>query len=366
MADQPNIIVILVDDMGFSDLGCYGGEALTPNLDKLATGGVRFTDFYCTPRCCPSRASLLTGLTPHKAGIGWMSFDWMSNIDPRADGYVGTLNRNCVTIAEALKPAGYTSYISGKWHVTSEQANKETWPTARGLDRSFALIPGGTSYYHPTQLSLDDKFYRAPKETYFTDLIGNYATKFLHEHFARGTPGAPPFFMYLALTAPHFPIQAPDEIAEKYREIYAKGWDELRRERYERMIKMGIVKPEWELPPRPEGVPAWSSLPEYKREKQSQVMATYAAMIEIMDANVGKVVAGLERAGELDNTAIMFLSDNGACAEGPVMGSGSLYGECWAHLSNTPLQLYKHFTMQGGVCRRHSFSTIQTVGLLAA
>lgn len=135
---KPNIIVILVDDMGFSDLGCFGGEALTPNLDKLARRGIRFTDFYCTPRCCPSRASLLTGLAPHKAGVGWMSFDWLSRVDPRADGYVGTLNTRCVTIAEALKPAGYKSYISGKWHLTSRQDDKSTWPTARGFDRAMA------------------------------------------------------------------------------------------------------------------------------------------------------------------------------------------------------------------------------------
>jgi arylsulfatase A-like enzyme len=344
--NKPNIIMILVDDMGFSDIGCYGGEVRTPVLDRLAGGGMRFTDFYCTPRCCPTRASLLTGLTPHKAGVGWMSFDWR-RCDPTADGYTGTLNRNCITIAEALKPTGYRTYLSGKWHVTSQLDDKNTWPTARGFDRSFSMISGATSYFEPEHLTLDDKFYRAPNEIYLTDLIGRYSARFIDEHH-RGH-GDEPFFMYVPYTAPHFPLEAPDDVAAKYLETYSRGWDRLRQERYLRMIEMGIIRPEWKLPPRPDTVPAWDTLSEKEKKRQSKNMALYAAMIEIMDKNIGVLVESLERNGALDNTLIMFMSDNGACAEGPVMGSDSHYGECWAHLSNTPFRLYKHFTCQGGV-----------------
>ena len=342
----PNIITILVDDMGFSDIGCYGGEVETPHLDRLAEGGVRFTDFYCTPRCCPSRASLLTGLTPHKAGIGWMSFDW-TELDEDADGYVGTLNRDCLTIPEALKTAGYRSYHAGKWHVTSHLGDRTTWPAGRGFDRSFALLSGRTDYFKPTHLVLDTKFYRPPEKTYFTDLMGSHAVRFVDEH-CRDNPDDP-FFMYLAFTAPHFPLQAPEETVAKYRPVYRAGWDALRARRFERMGRTGIIRPEWELPPRPDAVPAWDSLNEAERRRQVENMATYAAMIEIMDANVGRLVEALERNGALENTLILFLSDNGACAEGPLMGSDTHYGECWAHLSNTPLRLYKHFTCQGGV-----------------
>lgn len=371
MADgkHPNIIVILADDLGFSDLGCYGGEVRTPHLDDLATHGVRFTDFYCTPRCCPSRASLLTGLTPHKAGMGWMTFDWKSTCDPEADGYVGTLNDRCITLAEALHPAGYRTYMSGKWHVTAQATDRSTWPVGRGFDRSFAVIPAGTSYFHPTNLVLDDKFYRAPNETYVTDLIGKYASRFVREHLNGSTddnqvPAATrnsnpsevnndemPFLLYLAFTAPHFPLQAPEDVIAPYRELYARGWDELRSQRYERMKQMGIIAGDWTLPPRPSNVPAWTALPAYQRERSAEQMATYAAMIEIMDNNIGRLVETLKRNHALDDTVIMFLSDNGACAEGPVLGGGTMrgYGESWAHLSNTPLQLYKMSTKQGGV-----------------
>ena len=338
--------MILVDDMGFSDIGCYGGEVQTPVLDRLAAGGIRFTDFYCTPRCCPTRASLLTGLTPHKAGVGWMSFDWQ-RCDPTADGYAGTLNRNCITIAEALKPSGYRTYLSGKWHVTSQLDDKTTWPTARGFDRSFSMISGSTSYFKPEQLALDSHFYRAPRETYLTDLIGKYSARFVDEHH-RGQSDSP-FFMYVPFTAPHSPLEAPDDVADKYLNIYSQGWDDLRQSRYNRLIEMGIIRSEWKLPPRPDTVPAWESLPEEEKQRQTKNMAIYAAMIEIMDRNVGVLVESLERNGALDNTLIMFMSDNGACAEGPVMGSKTHYGECWAHLSNTPFRLYKHFTCQGGV-----------------
>lgn len=344
---KPNILTILVDDMGYSDLGCYGGEVETPNLDRMAGAGVRFGDFYCTPRCCPSRASLLTGLTPHRAGVGWMTFDWKRHCDADADGYAGTLNRTGATIAEALKPAGYRTFLSGKWHLTAEPENKKTWPPARGFDRSFSLITGGTSYFHPQELTLDDRFYLPPEGRYFTDLIGDFAVEFLEEHCS-GHPDEP-FFGYVAFTAPHFPLEAPETLVEKYRATYDRGWDILREQRDRKLKQLGLIPEKWALPTRPEAIPAWDSLPQSERERQSRNMATYAAMIEVLDANVGKILECIRRLERLDDTLVMFLSDNGACAEGPLMGSATHYGECWAHLSNTPFQLYKHFTLQGGV-----------------
>ncbi len=344
---RPNIVLILVDDMGYADIGCYGSGTQTPNLDGLAANGVRFTDFYCTPRCCPSRASIMTGLTPHKAGVGWMNFDWPEALDPEADGYTGTLNPHCVTIPEALKPAGYRSYISGKWHLTAAMEDKTTWPTARGFDRSFSCIAGGTTYFKPQFLTLDERFYRPPEQCYATDLIGDFSAQFVSEHFH--SHAEQPFFMYVAYTAPHFPIQAPPERVAAYKGRFDHGYEEENRQRYERMVRLGVVKPEWERAPKPARVPAWNDLPEQEQQRLARVMETYAAMVEIMDENVGKLVAALEEHGALDNTLIMFLSDNGACAEGGVTSKDHIIGQDWAYVQNTPFRLYKHHTTQGGV-----------------
>lgn len=349
MPQRPNIIVILVDDMGYSDLNCYGSGTRTPHLDALAAGGLRFTDFYNTPRCCPSRASLLTGLTPHKAGVGWMTFDWRTDFDPKADGYAGTLNRRCLTIPEALKPAGYRSYIAGKWHLTADFVDRSTWPPARGFDRSFACIAGGSNYFEPQFLTLDEKFYVAPQPCYLTDLIGDFSVDFVDEHYAEH--GDDPFFMYVAFTAPHFPIMAPDARVETYRGRFDHGHAVEHEQRYARMRKLGVIKDEWGLSPRPETVPAWESFSAEEQAVESEMMATYAAMVEIMDENVGKLVAALERHDVLENTLILFLSDNGGCAEGGHVADPVTLkvGESWAWVQNTPFQLYKHFTMQGGV-----------------
>ena len=355
--NRPNIITILVDDMGFSDIGCYGSEIKTPHLDSLADSGIRFTDFYNTPKCCPSRASLLTGLTPHKAGVGWMTFDWHTHVDVDADGYVGSLNHNCLTMAEALKSAGYRTYHSGKWHVTADMADRSTWPNGRGFDHSFCLLTGITDYFNPKHLVLDDKYYIPPKKTYFTDLIGKYTNRFIDRHFSECPDD--PFFMYMAFNAPHFPLQAPEDVIAKYRDVYAEGWDVLRERRYKRMQETGVTHPEWELSPRPDKVPAWNSISEEEKKRQVEYMATYAAMVEIMDANVGRLVETLKRNKAFENTVILFLSDNGACAEGGAMGADTHslfegqrcahYGEEWAHLCNTPFRLYKTNTCQGGV-----------------
>jgi arylsulfatase A-like enzyme len=282
--NRPNIILIFVDDMGYSDLGCYGSGTQTPNLDRLADNGLRFTDFYNTPRCCPSRASIMTGLTPHKAGVGWMNFNWVSNVDPDADGYVGTLNKNCVTIAEALKPAGYRSYISGKWHLTADQTNKETWPYGRGFDRSFACIAGTENYFEPKYLTLDDKFYRPPKDCYYTDLIGDYAVKFVDEHFTEHADN--PFFMYMPFTAPHFPLQAPEDRVAKYKGRFDHGYEVENKERYERMKELGVIKPQWERSTKPERVPEWDSLPEDEKNWRALVIPRFTTVmpfIRLMD-----------------------------------------------------------------------------------
>jgi arylsulfatase A-like enzyme len=246
-AKRPNIVLIMADDMGFSDIGCYGGEIHTPHLDRLAAGGLRFTQFYNAARCCPTRASLLTGLYPHQAGIGHM----VGNKGYPA--YQGYLNERCVTIAEALKLSGYRTLMSGKWHVGESRPH---WPTDRGFDRYFGLISGGANYFDITktkakgvrrQMAMDDEPYTPPKEGfYITDAFSDNAVKFIDEYGREKEP----FFLYLAYTAPHWPLHAwPEDIA-KYKGKYLKGWDKLRRERYERMVAMGLISGKWKMSPR--------------------------------------------------------------------------------------------------------------------
>jgi len=263
----PNIVLIMADDMGFSDIGCYGGEISTPNLDRLAAGGMRFTQFYNAARCCPTRASLLTGLYPHQAGIGHMvgNKGWPA--------YQGFLNDQCVTIAEALKAGGYRTLMSGKWHVGEDRPH---WPTDRGFDRYFGLI---------RKMAIDDKPYTPPKEGfYMTDAFSKNAVKLIDRYGREKEP----FFLYLPFTAPHWPLHAwPDDIA-KYKGKYLKGWDELRAERHARMIEMGIVRPDWPLTPRDSTTWPWED--ENNKELLDTKMAVYAAQIERMDYGIGKVL----------------------------------------------------------------------------
>jgi arylsulfatase len=347
-ARAPNIVLILADDMGFSDIGCYGSEIPTPNLDRLAGRGLRFTQFQNTARCCPTRASLLTGLYPHQAGIGHMV------VDRGFPAYQGHLNGRCVTIAEALRPAGYTTLMSGKWHVGE---NRPHWPTDRGFDHYFGLINGSSSYFQVDQgktLALDDKPYTPPdKGFYLTDAITDHAVGFLDRHTSRDKP----FFLYLAYTAPHWPLHALPEDIEKYRGKYMMGWDELRRQRHERMIQMGLVRKEWPLTPRDQRAPAWKDVGDKAFRDLS--MAVYAAQIDRMDQNIGRVLTSLDRSGLADNTLVLFLADNGGCAEEinrgkPGVGPGGpdsywSYGLPWANASNTPFRLYKHWVHEGGI-----------------
>lgn len=352
-AAKPNIIVILVDDMGFSDLSCYGSEIPTPHLDALARGGVRFTQFYNTGRCCPTRAALLTGLYSHQTGIGHMTDD------REAPGYRGRLNDRCVTLAEVLQPAGYFTAMTGKWHV-GQQFGVAPWN--RGFERSLNAAGGG--FYFPesprAKLFLDGKAIanddpRLPKDWYSTDLWTDFGLKFIDE----AREAKKPFFLYLAHNAPHFPLQAPADAIEKFRGKYKAGWDALREQRHQRQVEMGIVDPSWQPAPRPEAVQAWNDVTAEEQDRFDHLMATYAACVYRMDQAVGDLVAGLKERGVLDNTLILFMSDNGGNAESGSNGrtegdptkadSQWFCGESWALLENTPFRRYKHYNHEGGI-----------------
>ncbi|MHC4753166.1 MAG: arylsulfatase, partial [Planctomycetota bacterium] len=330
----------------------------TPNLDRLAAGGLRFTQFYNAARCCPTRASLLTGLYPHQAGVGHM----VGNKGYPA--YQGFLNEHCVTIAEALKLGGYRTLMSGKWHVGEDRPH---WPIDRGFDKFFGLISGGGNYFDITKakakgvkrkMAIDDKPYMPPKQGfYMTDAFSENAVKFV-EKYGRSKE---PFFLYLAYTAPHWPLHAwPEDIA-KYKGKYRKGWDKLRRERYERMIEMGIIDKQWNMSPRDTATWPWSD--EKDKELLDLKMAVYAAQIERMDSGIGRVLDKIEEIGARENTLVLFLSDNGGCAEGGPVGfdnrknglppggvdSYMSYGLSWANASNTPFRRYKHWVHEGGI-----------------
>ncbi len=356
--DRPNIILIMVDDMGFSDIGCYGSEIPTPHLDALAARGARFSQFYNTGRCCPTRASLLTGLYSHQTGIGWMT------TDQGIAGYRGQLNEQCHTIAEVLGRAGYFTAITGKWHVGySDQVN----PTARGFLRSLNLELGGIHFSNQTgrmegrrlhlngkQIRRDDP--RLSPPWYGSDLWTEQGIRFLDE--ARSAKK--PFFWYLAHVAPHFPCMAPEKTIARYRGKYRPGWDQLARERHARQVKSGLIKDGWKPQPRPKEIPAWSSLKRREQDRYDDMMAIYAAMIEEIDRNVGKLVEALKMRKELDNTLILFFSDNGGNAETGIKGryegeqpgdahSNVFIGRCWAHLNNVPFRQYKHYNHEGGI-----------------
>ncbi len=381
MPKKPNILVILNDDMGFSDIGCYGGEIDTPNLDRLARGGLRFSQFYNSPRCSPSRASLLTGLHPHQTGIGILTYP------TGPEGYAGNLNRRCVTIAEALKPAGYRCYMSGKWHVASNlKEPTDAWPMQRGFDEFYGTIIGAGSFYYPNTLTrgnenVDHEAERDP-EFFYTDAISDEAVRQIRAH--QKSHAQAPFFQYVAYTAPHWPLHAHDADIAKYRGRFDAGWDRLREARLERLVEMGIVDASWKLTDRDPTQPPWEDA-EHKAWLL-RCMEVYAAQVDRMDQGIGRILHALEETGRLDDTLIVFLADNGACAEdipenvtvemmvnelmlarshtraGEPVVFGNLphlmpgaehtyqsYGVAWANLSNTPFRLYKHWTHEGGV-----------------
>jgi arylsulfatase A-like enzyme len=389
---RPNILIVLSDDMGFSDIGCYGGEIRTPNLDALAGGGLRFTQFYNTARCCPTRASLLTGLYSHQAGIGHMTDDWGH------DGYRGELSPRAVTIAEAVRPAGYRSYMAGKWHVTKgvkPDGPKDNWPLQRGFDRYYGTITGAGSFYDPGTLTRDNRAISPltdpeyqPQRYYYTDAISDHAIRYVTEH--RRDHPEQPFFLYVAYTAAHWPMHALPEDIEKYRGVYDRGYDAIRRERLARLRKLGLADPSWTLTPPAED---WNAVPD--RAWEARCMEVYAAMVDRMDQGIGRIVAALKASGQWDNTLVLYLQDNGGCAEtigrrpdrprppGPTLppiASDALrqdvipkqtrdgravlggrlvlpgpddtyiaYGQGWANVSNTPFREYKHWEHEGGI-----------------
>lgn len=358
---KPNIILIMSDDMGYSDLGCYGGEIETPVLDGLASDGVRFTQFYNGTRCCPSRASLLTGLYPHQAGIGHMTnpSENFSVHDYRVPGYRGELSEQTHTLAEVLKTAGYRTLMTGKWHLGMEK--QEQWPRQRGFDRFYGLLDGASNFFrpvHPRGITLDNEAVDINDDDYYTtDAFTTNAIDFIKE--GQEKDGASPFFLYLAYTAPHWPLQASKEVIDKYRDKYHEGWGVMRQERYEKMIEMGLVDPSWPLGP-PDAL-SWDTL---HHEKQAEMMlrrAIYAAQVDQMDQNIGRLVEYLKENGLFDNTLIIFINDNGACAEGGMLGGGKkeeletkegyflTYGQGWANASNTPYREYKHWVHEGGI-----------------
>jgi arylsulfatase A-like enzyme len=351
---KPNTIVILVDDMGFSDISCFGSEIPTTNLDQLASTGLKFTQFYNTGRCCPTRASLLTGLYSHEAGVGLMMDD------EHEPGYRGRLNDNCVTIAEVLRSAGYFTAMTGKWHV-GQQAGVVPWK--RGFERSLNSPAGG--FYYPEGKQhriflngrpLADNAPELPTNWYTSDLWTDYGIKFIDE----GRAEKKPVFLYLAFNAPHFPLQAPAEDIARFRGKYRMGWDKLREQRNAKQKELGVVDPAWELSPRPEEVAAWDTLTDKQKDRFDEIMSIYAACVYHMDKDVGRLVAALKERNMLDNTLIFFLSDNGGNAEsGPngrlegehpgAAGSTVFCGKSWATLENTPFRRYKHFNHEGGI-----------------
>lgn len=356
---RPNLVLILADDLGFSDIGCYGSEIATPNLDRLAAGGLRFTQFYNAARCCPTRACVLTGLYPHQAGVGHMLQAW------KAPAYTNGLSAQCVTFAELLSAAGYRTYHVGKWHVGGVGGKNDgvNHPMSRGFHRAYGT-GGGGNYFQPRPLYLDREELPVEGDFYVTDAFSDFAVRFLEDH-ARDHQDEP-FFLNLCFTAPHFPLHAwPEDIA-RYKGKYRDGWDVLRERRFARQKALGLFPPDLPLSPRDPVARAWSDVPESQRDEWDTRMAVHAAMIDRMDQGIGQVLGALRRMGAEKNTLVLFLSDNGASAEAldswpnPSRGHtpGSVIGtkeshRClevgWANAANTPFREHKMWVHEGGI-----------------
>jgi arylsulfatase A-like enzyme len=371
---RPNVILILADDLGFSDLGSYGSNIHTPNVDQLAQEGLRFAQFYNASRCCPSRAALLTGLYPHEAGIGHM-------VGRSANGlYNGNLTRSAITLAEGLESAGYATYMTGKWHVSPWRSGwvgvADNGPTERGFEGFYGIIQSIRSYYNPPSLMEDSRALSAPQGDYhFTDAVTDHAVQYIKDRKADQ-----PYFLYVAYAAPHFPLHAREADIARYRGKFKAGWDVLRNERYRRLVDLKLIDPSWPLPQRdPQELP-WEDVNPAYRNWFDERMAVYAAMIEQMDRGVGAILDAVRARADRDNTIIMFLSDNGGCAEEIGTSGGTStdfprqtrsgqrvrlgndpsimpgpedtyasYGLEWAGLSNTPFRRYKSFVHEGGI-----------------
>lgn len=368
MIEKPNIVIILADDMGFSDISFYGGDKIqTPNLDLLSKTGVNFTRFYNNAWCSPSRASLLTGRYPQEVGMGRLA---NANIGPSGP-YQGFLSENSITLAELLKNEGYSTLMSGKWHLGELP---QFWPTKRGFDRYFGLISGAANYFDITKtkidtsiskaklvryMALDDQRYYPPQEGfYMTQAITDQALNMLEGQKDKDDP----FFLYLAYTAPHWPLHALPEDIEKYKGKFDNGWDDLQKKRFANQKKAGLFAHENNPLRDPQNV-AWDSLSKQEQKEMAEKMEVYAAQIDRMDQGIGEVMKKIEELGQIDNTIFIFLSDNGASAEDSEFGMDSRknglppgsvdsymsYGRAWANVSNTPYRKYKTWLNEGGI-----------------
>ncbi|WP_433261826.1 arylsulfatase [Actinosynnema sp. CS-041913] len=383
----PNIVVILVDDLGYADIGPYGGEVETPHLDALAAGGLRLTDYHTTPLCSPSRAALLTGLNPHRAG-----FAFPANADPGYPAYSFQLPDDAPSLAESLRDNGYATFAVGKWHLTRDAAShdaadRSSWPLQRGFDRYFGSLEGLTNLHHPHRLVWDNSPYDVgdhPDGYFLTDDLTDRAVRMIDT--LRANDPDKPFFLYFAHHAMHGPLGAKEEDLARYRGRYDEGWDVIRERRFAKQLAEGLFPPGTVLPPRNgepgRDVPPWSDVPDSQRALFARYMEVYAASLSNVDQSVGRVVAALRRHGELDGTVIVFTSDNGATAEGGADGTRSYFSQFmhvpgvpdswerdvareldlvggpqatvhyprgWAQASNTPFRLYKSDTYAGGV-----------------
>ncbi|WP_090378280.1 arylsulfatase [Dyadobacter sp. SG02] len=359
-SEKPNIVLILADDMGFSDLGSFGSEINTPNLDKLAHEGLRITQFYNSGRCCPSRAALLTGLYPHQAGVGDMVQD------KGTPAYQGYLSKNSATIGQLLKTAGYNTIVSGKWHVGLVPS---AWAVNRGFEQSFTMQNNGSSYFNSEPLYNDGRtvtfqlngreIQRYDTSRYLTQAITDFAIQSIDR--MKDQPN--PFFLYLAYNAPHWPIQALPEDIARYKGKYLQGWDALREARYRKLVDLGIIQKEWKLSPRYEKATEWNVLSAAEKDQWDTRMAIYAAMIDRMDQCVGQVLDKLKSIGRDRNTLVIFVSDNGGSGdtvrewsyvtekngEPGSVNSIDSYDPPWGNASNTPFKLFKKNAHEGGI-----------------
>lgn len=356
---RPNIILVMVDDLGYSDIGAYGSEIKTPNIDQLASEGIRFREFYNNSICAPTRASLITGQYPHKAGIGYF------NVNLGLPAYQGYLNKESLTFGEVLRNAGYSTLLSGKWHVGNDSL---AWPNQRGFDRFYGFISGASNYFdigkygkgQKVELIENNKRIQLPADKYLTDEIADHAISFIEEQ--NKTPK--PFFLYLAFNAPHWPLQAFEEDIAKYKGRYSIGWDSLRAERLQRQKTIGIANPKQSIAERDPDVTPWENVPYDEKLLWERKMEIYAAMVDRVDQNIGKLRAKLKELKKDDNTLIVFISDNGAQGgyagastrkpqrnSGPAGTAGSYVyqDQPWAYVSNAPHSTYKNNMHEGGI-----------------
>ncbi len=378
----PDIVVVLLDDVGFSDFGCYGSEIHTPHIDALAADGLRFSQYTTVPMCTPARAALMTGKNPHSVGCGWLTHN-----NPGYPGYqAGEISRDAPTVPELLRQSGYSTYGVGKWHNTADtnnspSASKDAWPLQRGFDRFYGFLGAETNFFAPGQLVDGNSFididgYR--DDYYSTDDWTEKSLAYLKSHIG-ATPDKP-FFLYMAHNAPHVPLHAKPQDVARYAGVYERGWDAIRKERFSRQQATGLVPTDWRLPERPPDIPAWDSLTTEQQGLYAHYMALYAAMLDSADQSVGQVVAFLKESGRFDNTLIIVTSDNGATAIGGPTGAANIfekrvgateaadaavsmlrqgklggaqsyaaYPVGWGNACNTPFRYYKRTPMNGGI-----------------